>query len=828
MKSNSCINYIIVILLLCFVGTIKTLANDLVIDAEVVDISDKGSVIRASGSVSINDGGRIEIKGNEAIYNKVDNIVEIIGDVFFYDKSRNYKASSDKIVFERNKNLLSSYGETKFSFLDKANSNVLFDIKGQNSFFDLNNKVFKSLNKTEINYNNEFFIETKEVSYKTDQKNFFSKKETIILDNFKNRFELSSFDFDLEEKILKAEYLKLKDSKNNLLELKNGYLDTNSRELVGSDFNFKFNKETFGNSENDPRLMGRYIITNKSKTSMKKSSFTTCKNVEGKCPAWSISADEVTHRKEKKRIEYKNTWLKIYDVPVAYFPYFFHPDPNVDRQSGFLFPQFINSSNLGFATQIPYFKVIDNDKDMTISPRIYNDNNFFLQTEYRQVFKNSDLVADFSYNKKNNSNSHFFSTLKGDFEDSFYEMRLEMVSNNDYLKKYQITSPIKNNDSVLNSFLTYERFSDDYKFSSSVNIIEDLSKENSDRYEFIIPNYKLTKEIDINDGLFDSLNFSSNGNYRKYNTNIDEADIINQVIFNSINDDKLTNFETDFNFSLKNINTYGDLSNSYKNDLDYKLLGNAVLNIKYPLTKNTNKNKNFLTPMASLRYSPNKGLNLKNDNKEIVNFSDLFSLDRINEKTVESGASVALGLEYKNINNYNKDKLKIGLGINLRNKEDDDLPISSSLGKKTSDLIGYSGINFTENLSLNYNFSVDHNLSGTNYSLISAIYNGNKFKTSIEYLEKSEHVGDESYLNNLTEVEINNSNSIAFETNRNIDKNLTNYYNLIYEYKNDCLKASLVYNKQFYQEDSVNSGKNIFFKISFIPFGDINTPNLND
>ena len=58
--------------------------------------------------------------------------------------------------------------------------------------------------------------------------------------------------------------------------------------------------------------------------------------------------------------------------------------------------------------------------------------------------------------------------------------------------------------------------------------------------------------------------------------------------------------------------------------------------------------------------------------------------------------------------------------------------------------------------------------------------------------------------------------------------NLTNYYNLIYEYKNDCLKASVVYNKQFYQEDTVNSGKNIFFKISFIPFGNINTPNIND
>ena len=42
--------------------------------------------------------------------------------------------------------------------------------------------------------------------------------------------------------------------------------------------------------------------------------------------------------------------------------------------------------------------------------------------------------------------------------------------------------------------------------------------------------------------------------------------------------------------------------------------------------------------------------------------------------------------------------------MNFREKFDDDLPVSSSLNKKTSDLIGYSGLNITENLSLNYNF----------------------------------------------------------------------------------------------------------------------------
>ena len=68
------------------------------------------------------------------------------------------------------------------------------------------------------------------------------------------------------------------------------------------------------------------------------------------------------------------------------------------------------------------------------SPRVYSNNNLFIQSEYRQEFKNSNFITDFSYNKKDNSNSHLFATLIGDFEDSFYEMKLETVSNRNYLK----------------------------------------------------------------------------------------------------------------------------------------------------------------------------------------------------------------------------------------------------------------------------------------------------------------------------------------------------------------------------------------------------------
>ncbi len=859
MKNKFNISPVLKIFFIFLINFNQLLADDVLIDAIEVDIKEKGNLIKAVGDVNITDHDNILINGNEAIYNKLTKIIEINGNVNFIDKSRNYKGKSDNVIFDRKNNIISTSKNTLINLLDNNNENTIFQLTGSYSSFNQKNKnlvvkenvilsdllnnykiysnnivysnsegIIKSLGDTKIDYNNEFNINTKDILFNKKNKKFYSDKKTFITDKLGNKFELSSFDFDLESKILKSKNIEFIDEQNNSLKLINAYVDLKSNEIIGSDFNLNFDKNLFNNPENDPRLKGRYILTNKNETVMKKSSFTTCKERDGKCPAWSISAEEVKHQKGKKRIEYKNAWLKIYDAPVAYFPYFFHPDPTVKRQSGFLFPEFVNAKNLGFSTQIPYYLVLDNDKDMTISPRVYASNNLFLQTEYRQEFQNSNLITDFSYNKKDNSNSHFFATLLSNFEDSFYEMKIETVSNKDYLKKYQIQSPLINNYSTLNSSFIVETNDESSSFSSSIDIFEDLTKSDHDKYEYIFPNYEFTKEIYLDNKAFDTFNYKSSGRYRKYNTNVDELDVINDLIFTS-NDhfNFIKNSSSDFIFLLRNINTYGDLSSTYKNYESYSILSSALYNFRYPLFKETQKNKKFLTPVASFRYSPNPGLNYKNE-ETLIRYDDLFKLDRINNKTVEKGGSATIGLEYKNQDTNDRDKLNLKLAVNFRAEEDEDLPLSSSLNKKTSDIIGYSGVNITENLSLNYNFSIEENLSGTNYSLISADYIGNKFKFNFEYMEKSKYIGEESYLTNSTYLKINKSNSLTFETSRNLDKNLTDYYNLIYKYKNDCLEASIVYNKQFYEDDDVNSGQNIFFKISLIPFGGISTTNFSN
>ena len=71
---------------------------------------------------------------------------------------------------------------------------------------------------------------------------------------------------------------------------------------------------------------------------------------------------------------------------------------------------------------------------------------------------------------------------------------------------------------------------------------------------------------------------------------------------------------------------------------------------------------------------------------------------------------------------------------------------------------------------------------------------------------------------------LNEKNSISYNTRRNRKTDLTEYYNLIYEYKNDCLIAGIEYNKEYYQDRDLKPTEQIFFSITLTPFTTISTP----
>ena len=104
----------------------------------------------------------------------------------------------------------------------------------------------------------------------------------------------------------------------------------------------------------------------------------------------------------------------------------------------------------------------------------------------------------------------------------------------------------------------------------------------------------------------------------------------------------------------------------------------------------------------------------------------------------------------------------------------------------------------------------------------------NNFVTSFDYLNENNSADKNSYLTNTTSYFINDFNNFSFSTRENKTANLTEYYKLIYQYKNDCLAASVEYNKEYYTDRELKPNESIFLKLTIIPFGETSSPNLKN
>jgi LPS-assembly protein len=119
-----------------------------------------------------------------------------------------------------------------------------------------------------------------------------------------------------------------------------------------------------------------------------------CKRDPTRAPIWQIKAERLVDDKELQVVEYHNAELDIDGIPVLWTPYFSIPDPSVKRRSGFLPPSVGDSTSLGFHIGLPYYFVIDQDKDATVNPVFTTGGGQFLGTQYRQRLSDGRLLLE--------------------------------------------------------------------------------------------------------------------------------------------------------------------------------------------------------------------------------------------------------------------------------------------------------------------------------------------------------------------------------------------------------------------------------------------------
>ena len=780
MKSKT---YIIISILFCFFSFTITIADELIIDANQVQLNKENKIVFAEGNVQISDTKKNVIFTEKAEYNKINQIMR-------------------------------SFGETDIITSEK------FRIQGKNIFYDNNKQTIYSNSESIITDINGNKIYTDMFDYSTQKKMFFSQGDIRVIDNRNNKYLFSEI-----------------------------YIDEKKKKIVGSDVKSFFNEPGLKNrDENEPRFFANSAFIDSQGTTFDKGVFTTCKNREGKkCPPWSIQAKKIKHSKAKKTVYYDNAVLKIYDFPVFYFPKFFHPGPTVKRQSGFLFPTFEDNSSIGFSASVPYFWAISQNRDMTITPKIYTEENILVLNEYRHAFQNSFLTVDSGYTKgykktdkikrSAGARSHFFAKYfhnlsKKNFSSNL-EVNFQQVSNDTYMKVHDIKTALADKDNnIIKKDINYE-FQDEKSYLGiSAAMFENLTANDADktRFEYSMPDILFERNLFTGDniGIFD---IRSNAFVKNYKVNQTNKFWINDINWQSNPFLSLNGIQNKFKGLFKVVNYESEGTETYKTQgLNSEISGAISYDAKLPMSKiseDTGK-INFLTPVVSFRYAPGHMRNIQNDDLKL-SYSNIYSLNKAAEPDViEEGESVALGFEISNndledgVSGEKNYSLSIGQMHSF--KENTSIPSKSSLDQKASDLVGEAYLKLSENFNLTNEFSLDHNLNDINYNDLEANLILGNTSFNLNYLEENNHIGSRNYIKSGIKVDFENTGQLNFNIKKNLETDSTEFYDLAYDYVNDCLKAGLLFRREFYSDRDVEASDSLMFRVTLFPFGEAKSP----
>ena len=133
------------------------------------------------------------------------------------------------------------------------------------------------------------------------------------------------------------------------------------------------------------RVAGRY-------TELDSVTASSCKVCKGNStPLWEIRARRVVHDEVERQIYFDRAQFRLAGVPVLYIPRLRMPDPTLKRATGFLMPSFRSTSDLGTGFKLPYFFVLGQSSDLTLTPYLTTKRSRTVELRYRQAFATGEI-----------------------------------------------------------------------------------------------------------------------------------------------------------------------------------------------------------------------------------------------------------------------------------------------------------------------------------------------------------------------------------------------------------------------------------------------------
>lgn len=579
-----------------------------------------------------------------------------------------------------------------------------------------------------------------------------------------------------------------------------------------------------------------------------------CESNPRKAPLWQLKARNVRQDQKEMNIYYDDAWMEIEGIPIFYTPYLSHPDPSVIRRSGLLAPIFGYSSDLGIMGGIPYYQVINNSQDLTITPLIISKDTPILSAEYRQQFLKGKWVtsgsitqsksiggtSSQSVNKPTRVRGHIHTKASFDLSDTWRSgIEVNRATDPTYVRRYRfqdVTSPQTN---TLDSKIFAEGF-----YGRSYALIRGYAFQPtqinvSQRQEpYVLPlasyNY-VGHQREYGDYFFG--NSSVAVITREQGTDMRRTSLEGGweiPYYGSIGD--IYTLTTTLRGDAYNVDNYKQTSTSSAvQGTTGRLFPQIGLNWRYPLSSTSSFVPLLVEPMLGFVAAPQSG-NFKfipnEDSTLELDETNLFKLDRFSGlDRVDGGQRFNYGMT---VEAYPLAK-RFGtffLGQSYSFNKNKAIPTGLGVQKGFSDVVGSTVFTPYTNTKIkarvlwdNSNFRAKRNQVGFEVGPPIFRITGNYLYIASNATDTSFN-GKEQVIGGLSS-QISPFWRIVFDGSRNLGRqggNLAQSIGAIYEDECFIFKSTLI--RTFYQDRDIRPDNIVLFSFGFKTLGEISTGNL--
>ncbi len=583
-----------------------------------------------------------------------------------------------------------------------------------------------------------------------------------------------------------------------------------------------------------------------------------CKEDPTKPPLWQIRALSAVQDLEHKKIEFEDAVMEMYGVPVAYFPYFWTADPSVKRASGFLIPSIGHSSNIGVFVAQPYYWVIDDQSDATITPMITSHAGGEIDLDYRRSFNSGALEVNLSGGyelgetvnnvvQPNGPQGTVYAKGRFSLNDTWrWGFDLNRASSVNYVTNFNLGSVYGGIPSILTSQLYAEGFGEGAYARTDVRFYQGVSSTIIDsKLPVVLPRSEYSYF-----GVTDPLGGRLSADTEAFNvvrtdgTNTRRADLVlnwNRPFMGPLGDVwKFTLHNTAVGYDATDFNEQPNYGT--RNDISAaRDLPQAALQLNWPFMRDSGSwGTQVIEPILQVVAAPAVGNSqfneYPNEDSLDLQFTDtnLFSLNRYpGIDRLEGGERAVAGLHTAwYLNGTTFDSL---IGQSYQPAKDNNFPAASGLHDQVSDVVARASLSPTPWLDLTYRTRLDKSDLATRFADATSAVGNSALRVTAGYIYTTfdpytlydqpppPPPGNAFYFprNEISLGADSHINQYHFAANvrRDLATNQMVDVNGLMSYENECTIFSLIFDRRYTSVGGDHGATTLVFQITFKTIG---------